>query len=954
MIKTGFLRTALVALLVMIVQGTWALAGTTGAITGKVTDNSGNSIAGAKVTASSPGQTASVTTGSNGFYAILNLSPDTFTVTASKDGYDTVSVYGITVTADQIATGDIKLGQAVKTIGHITTTATVSVVNKTVTGDLYAVNAQAINKYNGAAGGSETLYSQNSVVGSLPGVVRYAVGTGPGYGGQGQLSLRGGSPDQVGYELEGVPLNRGFDFYNGTAFTTNGLSSLQVYTGGAPADEGHAMSGFINEGIQRGKYPGGADFNVTVGSPLYNHTVLADVYGSTPDQRFTYFISTLATNSYVNFGDRSNLANTSFTVPANDPGCGAFNAIEATGFGFPALDCTKSYILNQPVSNGAFGSTPFNFGRDTAANVHWAFAHNGVTDDLQALYVIGSTRAVPLGPYGTVGADLSVQSQALGVGGVFPNAQNQPTWPTGAYYQGQVGQPFNPALVLPLAYPSSQGSVLGNYLTGFSGGVIPPTYTDTQTTEYAIEKVGYTRALTQSSFLRLVGYKMYSQWSNDQELEPFFGDSFYQLHDNLTGVTFDYQNQINQQNLVKLIGDWSRDLTLRYNYFNYASSGGAPEDCVVAGVRQAPCTTPGALVTRVGAPLSNWSTVTPLSWDGVISDTWRPSEKLNFDFGLRWDELGFQLMPLKITGPDGLAYLAEEVDGQCLDGFNYSPNDPRIVGPTGNQNCFDLLTGGGANGQRVTGNAITGKDLPGAAAWANAGGTLAYFSLSPRFGLTWTAGARDVVRLSIGRYVQPPNSAYEQYRDNPQWGPGRTVRRLNQFYTGLNFYAVHNVLPEDSTNYDLSFEHEFNGGVSMKLTPYYRNTRNQVLNIPFNPQSPSFVTGDNFGNSRIKGAEFLLSKNVTAENGIGGTLAATYTDTKIRFARAPGGTSFIDLVNGTGLNGQCVGSGICGYNQAYHTNYALLDPTAYYSPSFVMAPTATGPTYDVKWVVNLT
>ncbi|HXN08750.1 MAG TPA: carboxypeptidase regulatory-like domain-containing protein [Candidatus Acidoferrales bacterium] len=958
-----FLRIMLVALFVLLVQGTWALAGTTGSISGKVTDQSGNGVAGAKVTAASPGQTISVTSGANGFYSILNLSPDTYTVSASKDGYDTSSIYGITVTSDQTTGSDIKLTQTVKTIGHITTTATASVVSKTVTGDLYSVNAAAIGKSNGAAGGAETLYSQNSAVGSLPGVVRYAVGGGPGYGAQGSLSLRGGSPDQVGYELDGVPLNRGFDFYNGTAFTTNGLASLQVYTGGAPADEGRAMSGFINEGIQRGKYPGGADLTAVAGAPLYNHTVLADVYGSTPDQRFTYYISTLASNSYVNFGDRSNLANTSFTVPAGDPGYGAFNAIETSTYGFPSLDCTKSYVLNQPVSNGAFSSANFAAGRDTATNLHWSFGHNGLNDDLQALYVVGSTLSGPFGPYGTVGADLSVQSQLLGVGGVFPDAQNRPTWPTGAFYQGQVGQPYNPSLVTPLTYPSSGGSVVGNALTGFSGGVIPPTYQDTQVTQYAIEKLAYTRSLTQSSFLRLTGYKMYSLWSNDQELQPFSGDSFYQLHDNLSGVTLDYQNQINQQNLIKLTGDWARDLTLRYNYFNYASSGGAPADCVVAGVRQAPCTTPGAPVTRVGAPLSNWSTVTPLDWDGVISDKWKPSDKLLFDLGLRWDEMGFQLMPMKISGPDGIAYLAEQLNGQCLNGFAYSASDPRIIGPTGNQNCNDIITAAAANPgndviqdayENVSGNPFAAKDAVGAAAWQDVTGKLAYFYLSPRFGATWNVDPRDVIRLSVGRYVQPPNSAYEQYRDNPLFGPGRTARRLNQFYNGLNFLAVHNVLPQDSTNYDLSIEHEFTGGVSVKITPYYRNTRNQVLNIPFNPQSPSFVTGDNFGNSRIKGVEFLLVKNVTSENGIGGTLSATYTDTKIRFARAPGGTSFIDLVNGTGLNGQCVGSGICGYNAAYHTNFPLLDPTGYYSPSFVMSPTAIGPSYDVKFVVNLT
>ncbi|MBV8461641.1 MAG: carboxypeptidase regulatory-like domain-containing protein, partial [Candidatus Eremiobacteraeota bacterium] len=367
----GLLRIALLALIVLLVQGTWVLAGTTGSIEGKVTDQSGNGIAGAKVTAASPGQHQTSTTTTSGFYSILNLSPDTYAVTASKDGYDTATVYGITVNADQSTAADIKLRQTVKTLGHVTTTATASVVSKTVTGDLYAVNAAAISKAQGASGGAETLYSQNGIVGTLPGVNRYAIGSGPGYGGQGQLSIRGGAPDQVGYELDGIPLNRGFDFYNGTSFNTNGLASLEVYTGGAPADAGRAMSGYINEIIQRGKYPGGADFTAIMGAPLFNHSVQADVYGATPDNRFSYYVSTLATNNYVNFGDRSNLANTSFSVPSGDPGCGAFNSTAApvATQGATRLNCGIGYIFNQPASQAAYASTPFNAGRDTAANL---------------------------------------------------------------------------------------------------------------------------------------------------------------------------------------------------------------------------------------------------------------------------------------------------------------------------------------------------------------------------------------------------------------------------------------------------------------------------------------------------------------------------------------------------------------------------------------------------------
>src|SRR5262252_858363 len=102
----GLLRTALLALLLLLIQGTWALAGTVGNVQGKVTDENGSPVAGAKVTVASPSQTLTVTSSSSGFYTVLNLAPDTYAVTAAKDGYDPSTVYGITVQADQTTKAD--------------------------------------------------------------------------------------------------------------------------------------------------------------------------------------------------------------------------------------------------------------------------------------------------------------------------------------------------------------------------------------------------------------------------------------------------------------------------------------------------------------------------------------------------------------------------------------------------------------------------------------------------------------------------------------------------------------------------------------------------------------------------------------------------------------------------------------------------------------------------------
>ena len=921
-----------------------ATAGVTGNISGHITDDKANPVSGAHVSVSSPSQSVTAQTDARGFYSVLDLSPDTYSITVTKDGFDTSTVYGVTVQTNQTAGVNIALRPSTRTLGRVVTTATASVVSKSVTGDLYAVSANAIKGYQGSAGGAETLYSQNAVAGSLPGVVR-TVGTGGGYGGNGSLSFRGGSNDQIGFELEGIPLNRGFDAANATSFVTNGLASLEVYTGGESADAGRSMSGYINEVYRRGTYPGGADFTGIVGGPLFNHTIQADVYGATPDRRFTYFVSELASNADYNFGSRSNLDNTSLNVPAGDPGCGAFNTqlflntTPSLDGGRWNLDCSTPHILNMPISQGSWQSfvNPSVAIRDTVANLHWSIDHSGLSDDLQALYVVGGTGNPFL--YAGTGLDPALYAEGVGCQVICTNSAGQLLWPIGTPYTGHMNQPFNNSAFGAYTWPSSGGSFIpAPPSTGGpgTGGPIPAGYVDSQSTQQSVAKLSYTRSFTSSSFLRFYAYALYSAWNFDQATNGFLGDSFYQLHDNATGYTLNYQNQISSQNLVRLNIDYTKDLTLRYNY----APNSFPDGVVACGnlaLGQLNSCAPGSTVDFIGAPFAYWNNINPINTDVALVDSLKPSDRWLFDLGLRWDHFSVPLMPLQITGPNGVAEQAQNLFGECLHGYAYTASEP----------CFGFLNSLGNT---------PGKPMitPGSAPWTDVTGSQDYFDLSPRFGATYSMSPQQVLRFSVGRYVQQPETFGNEYIAAPYFGAGATVQILNRFYDPLGFLAVHNLVPQDSTNFDLSFEQGLSGGWSLKLTPFARSTRGQILSIPVNPLQPTFVTGYNFGAARIKGAEILLAKAQSAGDGLGATLAATYLDSKIRFQRTVAGTgNVIDVINGIGINGQCTGAGICGYNAYYGTNYPLEDPNGLYSPSLFLAPGGTGPSYDVKWVVNL-
>jgi outer membrane receptor protein involved in Fe transport len=896
-----------------------ATAGTTGVISGRSTDDKNVPLANVRVTVVSPSKEASATTSVSGFYSLLNLSPDTYTVTATRDGFQTFSTYGVTVQADQTSRVDIVMHAAEKVIGRVTTTATAGIVSRSITGDLYSVSAAAMQQYQGSAGGAETLYSQNGVVGSLPGVTR-SVGTGGGYAGNGSLSIRGGSTDQVGFELEGIPLNRSFDSANATSFLTNGLSQLQVYTGGEPADSGRSMAGYINEIIRRGTYPGGGDVTFVIGTPDLTNTAQADIYGGTPNRHFTYYVSTLWVNAAYSFGNRHNLDNTTINLAANDPGCPASNALTGA-----ALDCTVSHSLNMPISQGAWTSfiNPQSTMSDTVANLNWGIDHGGLTDDLQLLYNVGATYT----PFNYSGPFLDPLLSASGVTG--------PTgallYPTGMLYTDPVGGPFNPNAFSLLTWPSANGST----------GEVPITYRDSQRTQSSILKLSYTRALTPSSFIRLYGYGVYSLWNFDQATNGFLGDSYYDLHDNAYGVTMNYQNQVDSHNLMRLDVDYLNEHSLRYNYGNNFTDSPdgfvscfAPFDPVVTpnpyalgpnGLDPNGCST-GETVANINGPFAFWNSISPVTSDVALADTWHPSDRWTFDLGVRYDDFYVPLMPLQITGPNGIAQLAQDQSGTCLHGFAYAPGS----------NCFLWLTQGASDGSLVPSAA------PGLGNWTDVSGSETFIYWSPRFGMTYAASPRDVIRASVGRYVQPPATAYVQYIAAPQFGPADTVSVLNDFYDGIGFTAVHPIRPQDSTNYDASWEHSINSTLAMKITPYYRNTRNQILNIPVNPLMPTFETGYNFGAAKISGVEFLL-RDFRATDGWSGTLAATYTDSKIRFTAPIGGANFIDTMN----------VGISAYNTQYGTNYALLDPNGLYSPSGFQGPGITSASYNVAWVLNL-
>jgi hypothetical protein len=286
-------------------------AGTTGSIQGYLTDEAGHEIVGAIVSASSPSGDFTTRSGPSGFYSLNGLPLDTYTLTFSKDGYQAVSIPGVSTAPDQPNRVNTRLSTGLKSLGHVYARAVTSLLQPTVTADTYLISQQRLYDI---AGTPQDLGAFSLVFNSLPGVT----------GG----TIRAGASNDVGYQLDGIDATRiDTGQYLNFAPTLNGVRSVQLSTGGYDVSEGNTNSGIFNEIVNRGTYPGSGRATMRINSPLYGHELSFDYGSASPNNRYSYYVAVGGLRDAVAYGD------TSAILPLN-LGNGTFDSITDTIFNF--------------------------------------------------------------------------------------------------------------------------------------------------------------------------------------------------------------------------------------------------------------------------------------------------------------------------------------------------------------------------------------------------------------------------------------------------------------------------------------------------------------------------------------------------------------------------------------------------------------------------------------------
>jgi Carboxypeptidase regulatory-like domain/TonB dependent receptor/TonB-dependent Receptor Plug Domain len=866
------------------------LAGTTGAITGTVVDTQSNRpVAGAAVSVQSPSQSARTTSDASGRFAFISLAPDTYTVTvAATSGYDAASVSGVTVQADQTLNLTLQQAPKLKVIGTVTSRAASALVKPGTTADVYSVNAVTQDKAS-VVGGGGNLNSAWSAISTVPGVFISAgqagyIGSGSTNGGT--ISIRGGDYDQIGYELDGIPVNRAFDNYPSGSISSLGQQELQVYTGATPANsEAEGLSGYINQVIRTGTAPPTRNLALGIGSPTFYNKASFEAGGANPARTFSYYVGAGAYNQSFRYYDQYDGASLQplwgaplAACPSAAPiGCHGPNGVDYTNGGTtPAYVLGPYWVNSGTISPQTLAAVRV---RDTVANFHFGIPRkDGNRDDVQVLWsnnFIDNQGATSTNDQG---------------GAAFLDSIGA----THNYIDGYLftGQPVG--TLLPPGY--SGGGVSYYLFPGSPGGRplgadIAPDRRDAITNNQSIVKLQYQRNFGTQAFLRVYGYTYYSEFFQNG---PQTGNMSYlgyaaldyQLHSHTRGVSAQFSDQIGSQHLLSLQAAYTTSNTLRDNNTGigktgnvgwlvssaapfsgicYSAAGAAVVGCGPGSqtftLKQAlngtvvPANTINGGVCGAGTceyvlgetgATATYNTVVPRFTAFSLTDQWKPTDRLNVNLGLRYD--GFRFIGADTTGSPART--------MWYNAYNLLHPGAPVVNP-------------------------------------GAGQTFTYGELQPRLGLTYTLDPRTVLRASAGKYVQAPNTAFVQY-NYLQQNDVAALARFGAF--GLPTTPGHPVRPEVSNNYDFSFEHQFNRDTSVKLTPFLRKTRDQIQNF-YLDQKTGFTSGLNVGRQTSEGLELELDKGDFSRNGIAARLSFTYTNNYINYTKLDAGGTIIDGFN---------------------------------------------------------
>ncbi len=200
-----------------------AVSAQTGKISGRVTDAAtGEGLPGANVLV--VGTERGASTDIDGYYAILNIRPDTYALRVSLIGYSTKVVEGARVFIDRTTELDVEMGEEALEGEEVVVRAERPLVQRDLTSPSASVSAEEL----------EALPVQ-----SFQDVVNLQAGVVEGH-------FRGGRTGEVAYLVDGIPVNDVYDQSFAFQVENEAIQEVEVISGTFNAEYGQAQSGVVN------------------------------------------------------------------------------------------------------------------------------------------------------------------------------------------------------------------------------------------------------------------------------------------------------------------------------------------------------------------------------------------------------------------------------------------------------------------------------------------------------------------------------------------------------------------------------------------------------------------------------------------------------------------------------------------------------------------------------------
>src|SRR5579859_5464507 len=233
--KLGYRSNLLLAVGLLLIAPALVFAQTTGDIQGRVTDQSGGTLPGVTVEATSPNLQGSrtVTTGSDGRYQFASLPPGQYKVTANLSGFAAVQK-NATVQLDSTVTVNLQLQLATHEAVTVTAEAPLVDTSSTTTGTNYS--AKVIESL-------PVTRNYADVIRLNPGV---NVDRGETQGRALALTVYGATSVENQFIIDGVNTTNVIKGFQGKAINTEFIQEVEVKTGGYQAEYGRALGGVIN------------------------------------------------------------------------------------------------------------------------------------------------------------------------------------------------------------------------------------------------------------------------------------------------------------------------------------------------------------------------------------------------------------------------------------------------------------------------------------------------------------------------------------------------------------------------------------------------------------------------------------------------------------------------------------------------------------------------------------